>query len=166
VDVSEAERLSEEGRLLLAAGDTSGGADRLRQALTLSQGPYLDDLYVDWTATRRQELYQRRLANLERLAGLELEAGSPDTAIQLYQQILATEPYYEQAHRGLMQCFVARGEPSRAIQQFRDYASHLREDLQTIPARETFALCQSILEEMESSEPAFAQIVTRTSAFP
>jgi DNA-binding SARP family transcriptional activator len=162
VDVYEAERLSEEGALLLSAGDRLGGADRLRQALTLWQGPYLDDLYGDWTAARRQELYQRRLSYLERLAGLELETASPDSAIQLFQQILATEPYYEQAHRGLMQCYVARGEPSRAIQQFRAYVAHLREDLHTIPARETFALCQSILEDMETSKPAFAQVVSRT----
>jgi ATP/maltotriose-dependent transcriptional regulator MalT/DNA-binding SARP family transcriptional activator len=165
VDVHEAERLSSEGELLLAAGDRLGGAERLRQALTLWQGPYLDDLFGDWTAARRQELYQRRLSYLERLAGLELETGSPDSAIQLYQQVLATEPYYEQAHRGLMRCFVARGEPSRAIQQFRVYTAHLREDLQTVPAKETFALCQSILEEMETSESAFAQIVSRTRAY-
>jgi ATP/maltotriose-dependent transcriptional regulator MalT/DNA-binding SARP family transcriptional activator len=165
VDVYEAERLSAEGELLLSAGDRLGGADRLRQALTLWQGPYLDDLYGDWTAARRQELYQRRLTYLERLAGLELETASPDSAIQLYQQILTTEPYYEHAHRGLMQCFVARGEPSRAIAQFRAYAARLREDLQTIPARETFALCQSILEEMETSESAFAQVVSRTTAY-
>jgi DNA-binding SARP family transcriptional activator len=165
VDVCEAERLSLEGELLLSAGDRLGGADRLRQALTLWQGPYLDDLYGDWTAARRQELYQRRLSCLERLAGVELETGSADSAIQLYQQILTAEPYYEQAHRGLMRCFVARGEPSRAIQQFRAYAARLRQDLKTIPAKETFALCQSILEEMETSEPAFATIVSRTRAY-
>jgi ATP/maltotriose-dependent transcriptional regulator MalT/DNA-binding SARP family transcriptional activator len=165
VDVCEAERLSAEGELLLSAGDRLGGADRLRQALTLWQGPYLDDLYGDWTASRRQELYQRRLTYLERLAGLELETASPDSAIQLYQQILTTEPYYEHAHRGLMGCFVARGEPSRAIAQFRAYTARLREDLQTVPAKETFALCQSILEEMETSESAFTQIVSRTRAY-
>jgi LuxR family transcriptional regulator, maltose regulon positive regulatory protein len=165
VDVYEAERLSLEGEVLLSAGDRIGGADRLRQALTLWQGPYLDDLYGDWTAARRQELYQRRLSYLESLASLEMEIASPDSAIQLYQQILATEPYYEQAHRGLMRCFVARGEPSRAIAQFRAYAAHLREDLQTIPAKETFALCQSILEEMETSESVFAPIVSRARAY-
>jgi ATP/maltotriose-dependent transcriptional regulator MalT/DNA-binding SARP family transcriptional activator len=165
VDVYEAERLAAEGELLLSAGDRLGGADRLRQALTLWQGPYLDDLYGDWTAARRQELYHRRLSYLERLAGLELDTASPDSAMQLYQQILMTEPYYEQAHRGLMRCFAARGEPSRAIQQFRALAARLREDMHTIPAKETFALCQSILEEMEASESAFAPIVSRTRAF-
>ncbi|MGO8949700.1 MAG: BTAD domain-containing putative transcriptional regulator [Ktedonobacterales bacterium] len=165
VDVYEAERQADEGMRLLAANARSAGADCVRQALTLWNGSYLDDLYVDWPAARRQELYQRRLALLEQLASLELEAGSPDGAIQLYQQILATEPLLERAHRGLMSCFVARGEPSRAIQQFRDFSAQLRQEMDTVPARETIGLCQSILQEMETSKRAFAQVVSHASAF-
>jgi hypothetical protein len=145
------ERLLEEGSRLIARGATTDGADCLRQALTLWHGPYLDDFYVDWTTRRRDELYQRRLGLLEQLAGLELQAGAPDKAVQLYQQILATEPYLEGAHRGPMRCFMARGEPSRAIQLFRGYSNLLRNDLGTSPDRETLVLCQAILRELQTT---------------
>ena len=163
VDVSLAERLLDEGKRLIASGANADGADCLRQALTLWHGPYLDDLYADWTARRRDELYQRRLGLLEQLAGLELEAGVPDKAAQLYQQILTTEPYLEGAHRGLMRCFVARGEPSRAIQHFRTYSNLLRDDLGTSPDKETLSLCQSILREMQTTSKAFAGVVSSYS---
>ena len=157
VDVYEAEQLVDAGtRLLATSGTKSAGADQLRQALTLWNGSYLDDIYSDWAAARRQELYQRRLALMEQLAILELDAGMPDRAMQLYQQLLATEPLFERAHRGLMECFVARGEPSRAIQQFRDYSTLLREQLDTVPAHETIALQQMILQEMETTKRALA----------
>ncbi len=165
VDVYEAEQLVDAGtRLLATSGTKSAGADQLRQALTLWNGSYLDDVYSDWTAARRQELYQRRLALMEQLAILELDAGMPDKAMQLYQQLLATEPLFERAHRGLMECFVARGEPSRAIQQFRDYSTLLREELDTVPARETIALCHSILQEMETTKRVLAQVVSHAAA--
>ena len=163
IDVRETERLAEEGMRLIADGNAAAGAACLRQALTLWHGPYLDDLYVDWTAERRLELYQQRLTVLEQLAGLELEAASPDKAAQLYQQILATEPFYESAHRGLMHCFMARGEPSRAIQHFRAYSSLLRDGLNTTPAEETLALCASILSEMHTTSRVFAEAMSRVS---
>jgi DNA-binding SARP family transcriptional activator len=164
IDVRETERLVEEGMRLIAAGEKAAGAGCLRQALTLWHGPYLDDLYVDWTAERRNELYQWRLSILEHLAGLELEAASADKAAQLYQQILATEPFYESAHRGLMHCFVARGEPSRAIQHFRAYSNLLRDGLNTTPAAETLALCASILSEMHTTSHVFAEAMSRVSS--
>lgn len=157
VDTREFERLVDEGMHLASQGNLSAAAVMLRQALTYWSGPYLSDMYSDWVITRRNELQRRYQLCLECLADVEFQLGRHMAASQLYYHLLDIAPYVERAHRGLMACFVALGEPARAIEQFKRCARILEEDLGIAPGPQTMALVQSILATIEAGMRGFAQ---------
>lgn len=152
-DVHEFERLAAEGERLIAEGQTEAAVLALRQALTYWTGPYLDEIYSDWTSPRREAVRQRYIRTLRRLAALEVELRQFENAAQLYYRILDNEPTNEVAHRGLMLYFASRGEPSQAIAQFHRCEDILRSELGAAPGRQTIALYQSIRAKMQSNSP-------------
>jgi len=109
----------------------------LEDALALYQGDYLEGIYADWCAVERERLRGRYLAALEALADLYAERGELQRAMELYQTILAQNPYQEVAHRGLIRCYYRLGDRAAAIRQYQICAKTLREELGVSPMSET-----------------------------
>ncbi len=109
----------------------------LEDALALYQGDYLEGIYADWCAVERERLRGRYLAALEILADLHAERGELQRAMELYQTILAQNPYQEVAHRGLMRCHYRLGDRAAAIRQYQICATTLREELGVSPMSKT-----------------------------
>jgi LuxR family maltose regulon positive regulatory protein len=162
VDVREFEQAIDEGELLAEGGEITNAASALRRALTYWTGPYLVDVYDDWTATRREQLQERYLACLERLAELETRLGHLEQAAQLYYEILDTVPHRESAYRGLMNYFVLRDEPAEAIKQFQRCVNVLHDEMGITPGPKTLALYQAIIGRLDSSTRQFIQAARRT----
>ncbi len=148
VDTHEFERLAAEGEQLAEAGALAEAATALRQALTYSTGPYLEDVYNDWARVRREQLYLRRQAVLERLAALEERLGRFEEAARHHYELLEDPAVHESAYCGLMRYLARRGEYGRV----RDLYERLVRDLgaDVAPAPETKALYHRLMTEAQS----------------
>jgi ATP/maltotriose-dependent transcriptional regulator MalT/two-component SAPR family response regulator len=143
VDTREFERLAQEGERLAEAGEREEAVAALRQALTYHAGPYLEDVYNEWAQARREQLYLRRLAVLERLAELEEELGRDEEAAQHCYELLEDPSVYERAYRGLMRYYARRQEYGRV----RDVYDRLVRELgpEIAPAGDTKALYRQLI---------------------
>jgi len=111
-------------------------SEMLRQAIKLYKEPYLQDLYMEWADRRREELRNTFLDALSRLAIIESHEKRFGEAKKLYEQIVAVDPYRDEAHLALMKCLTLSGAPSAAIAHFKRYKSLLRKELNSEPLRE------------------------------
>ncbi len=117
----------------------------LEEGLLLYRGTYLEGLYADWCALERERLQGRYLAALEALAGLYVARRDLQPAMELYQRVLAQDPYQEVAHRELMRCYYRLGDRAAAVRQYQICANILLEDLGLSPTQETEALYLQII---------------------
>jgi predicted ATPase/DNA-binding SARP family transcriptional activator len=140
VDVEEFER----------ALQATGGDRRrhLAAALALYAGDFLaDEPYLDWPATRREQLrWKWRDAVLE-YARLEREAGQPLLAIPAIERVLNGDPTDEAAYRALMSALAAAGRRDEALRHFERCAAALRDELGVEPGAETRSLASDIRAE-------------------
>jgi LuxR family maltose regulon positive regulatory protein len=133
-DVEVFEKLLDEARQL---DDAEKKTALLQEACALYRGDYLSETDADWCTLERERLRDQYLAALETLAALHTELGSLHAAIELYQDVLAHDPYRESAYRGLMLCYFRLGDRASAIRQYQACAKILREELGLSPAPET-----------------------------
>lgn len=141
-DVAELRRALAHAR---EASDPAEELVRLRSATDLYTGDYLTTSAPGWAAPTREALresYQRALVYLGH--GLAA-AGDHQVAVDVLRRALTSDPLLEAAHRELMLCFVALGEPARARRQYEGLREALREELGAAPARRTTALYERLL---------------------
>src|SRR5262249_51961221 len=95
-----------------AARPPSGALAHLRRALAAYGGDCLAGATAgEWATTRRAGLrrdYERALAAAGRLLVAD---GRVREAVEVYQRAIAHEPLDEAAHRALMECWAASGQP-------------------------------------------------------
>jgi ATP/maltotriose-dependent transcriptional regulator MalT/DNA-binding SARP family transcriptional activator len=108
----------------------------LKQAVTLYQDPYLQDLYMEWADHRREELRNTFLETLSKLAAIESDAKRFVEAKKIYERIVGIDPYRDEAHLSLMKCLALSGASSAAIAHFKRYKSILRKELNSEPLPE------------------------------
>jgi LuxR family maltose regulon positive regulatory protein len=140
--------LEEFDRLLDQAAKTVTRGKRislLEEALTLYRGDYLERAYHDWCILERERLRGRYLAGMEALAGMYADWRDLQRATELYQRLLAHDPYQETAHRALMLCYYRLGDRASAIRQYQICVEILREDLGLSPASDTEAVYLQII---------------------
>ena len=61
-------------------------------------------------------------------------------AIEVYRRAIAHEPLDEAAHRALMECWAAAGQPARALRHYEELRELLRTEVGGGPAAQTTAL--------------------------
>ncbi|MFI6631551.1 BTAD domain-containing putative transcriptional regulator [Nonomuraea fuscirosea] len=152
VDAHRFERLSREGRGLLAAGRHSAAAAVLREGLELWRGPAFADVaeapFAPPQAVRLEEL---RLAATEDLfeAELSLPSASPVGGLR---ELVAAHPLRERARGLLMRGLHAAGRQAEALAVFDEGRRLLADELGADPSPELAALHLEILRgERESS---------------
>ncbi len=118
----------------------------LQKAVTAYRGDLLPtDLYEEWAAEQRDALRERFQELLVKLGEEYLDAGYLSEAGDAFRQVLAREPIREEAHRGLMRIYAARGSDARALHQYQHCKEVLVEELGIDPSTETTQLYQEIL---------------------
>ncbi|MEV5494044.1 BTAD domain-containing putative transcriptional regulator [Nonomuraea fuscirosea] len=152
VDAHRFERLSREGRGLLAAGRHSAAAAVLKEGLELWRGPAFADVaeapFAPPQAVRLEEL---RLAATEDLfeAELSLPSASPVGGLR---ELVAAQPLRERARGLLMRALHAAGRQAEALAVFDEGRRLLADELGADPSPELAALHLEILRgERESS---------------
>ncbi len=134
----------------------SGNRRRLRAALALYKGPFLDGVFSEWALLERERLACLHLDALFTLAQLEAAAGNWSQALGASRLLCQLEPLREDGHRLLMRAYDKTGNRALAVRQFRICANVLAQDLAVDPMPETRALAaelsgQSVSRSSESS---------------
>jgi predicted ATPase/DNA-binding SARP family transcriptional activator len=113
----------------------------LRRAIAAYGGDFLADSAAgDWAVTRRAGLRQAYERALDAAGRLLVAGGRVREAIEVYRRAIAHEPLDEAAHRALMGCWAAAGQPARAMRHYEDLRELLRTEVGSAPAAQTTAL--------------------------
>ena len=124
-----------------AAQPPAAALPHLRRAIAAYGGDFLAGSSAgEWAATRRTGLrraYERALGAAGRLLVAD---GLVREAIEVYRRAIAHEPLDEAAHRALMECWAAAGQPARAMRHYKELRELLRTEVGGAPAAQTTAL--------------------------
>ena len=118
----------------------------LQEALELYRGDLLEgEVPGDWVEEHLTGL-RRLYLELALTLGAALEQnGQFETAIRLYQQLIARDDLQEEPHRRLIAHWARSGERPRALKHFERLAATLRTTLDAEPELETLNLYRRIL---------------------
>src|SRR5262245_39754055 len=137
-DVDQFLAAYERGRRATVAGRPEEARPAYDRARALYGGGYLaDSPYCDgWASNRRAGLQDVQLRILYEPSRLCSAAGDWEQAADCCHEILAADPYREDAYRQLMRCQAARGRFGDVQRTYRVCRDHLRRELQVTPAPE------------------------------
>jgi LuxR family maltose regulon positive regulatory protein len=146
VDVEEFLSLGKQGEKQEKEGEVKEALASYRQALELYEGDFLsEDLYFPWAERKREELREKFLEILYRMAGLYEKQGTFTKAIAHYKKIIQTDPLAEQAYQRLMLVYAQRGMRSAALKVYEDCQQALHKELSAEPDKVTTAIYRKIL---------------------
>lgn len=114
-------------------------------AIDLYSGPLLpDDLYEDWTTSRRESITAIYQALLDDVAQLHEVRGEYSRAITALRKLVAAEPSHEAAHVRLMQLYAATNRRVLALRQYDRLVRTLARELDAAPEAATQAVYDTI----------------------
>ena len=139
-DVAEFLDRSRQGQQAEFNNQSRRALELYRPAIALYRGDLLEGFDATDLEGQRERLRQQFFKVCLAAAGISLELGGLDDAMDLARRALAADRCLEQAHRLLMQCYQRQGRADLAQQQFQQCRSHLRADLGLDASEETVAL--------------------------
>jgi LuxR family maltose regulon positive regulatory protein len=153
VDIDEFLSLGRQGEKLEGEGDITGALGSYKRAIALYGGDFLaEEPYVPWTEKKREELRERYIEILHRLAALQERRGASMAAIDGYKRLIHTDPTLEQAYQRLMVLYSNRGMRSAALRVYEDCRKALKMELNVEPDVVTTAIYQKILESSQGPD--------------
>jgi LuxR family maltose regulon positive regulatory protein len=112
----------------------------------LYQGDYLEDeLYLDWTLSKRETLKDTYLLVLDKLTGYYLDNKDYERCIAYCQKTIAKDSCREFIYRRLMTCFSRMGQRNRAMQWYENCCKSLKSGLDSSPGKETIELYNHLI---------------------
>ena len=146
IDSEEFEKHIQAGRRLEAAGRREEAITEYGVAEGLYRGDFLEeDLYEEWPLGQRDHARNTYLEILGRLSEYYVGRSEYTAAIALCQKVLARDNCDEEAHRRLIHCYLALGQPHLAVRQYQACVEALKQELDLTPSEETVALYRRII---------------------
>jgi DNA-binding SARP family transcriptional activator len=128
--LSEADTLYQNGKIHLCES-------RLRAALELYQGAFMEDSYDTWVEEIRAEYRMVRRNRLLMLGEIYLKKLKFDSAIQIGKEILNSDPLDEEGHRFLIRTYLVSGEKAKAMNQYKKCVDIFKKELDCLPSVHT-----------------------------
>jgi YVTN family beta-propeller protein len=154
VDLDLFERLLEEGRRALEAGEAERAANLLRESLALWRGPPLADLaYEPFAQAEGPRLRELRLAAMEERMDAELARGCDAGDLPELKGVALEHPDRERLQRQLMLALYRSGRQADALEHYRRTRRWLAEELGLEPGPELRRLEQAILKQDPALRP-------------
>jgi DNA-binding SARP family transcriptional activator len=116
----------------------------LRRAITLYRGPLMQEYTEDWLVDARETRHTAYVKALSATANHCAENGTHAEAVQLMRHAVATDPWDESLHRGLMHSLAANGEIAAAMTVYRDLSDLLFRESNALPDPATKTLFEQI----------------------
>ena len=101
--------------------------------------------YDDWILIERERQRQLRLHALEALSDRLTKHGRHAAAVLAGLAAVNAEPLRESAHRVLIRAYLAEGNPTEAVRQYRFYVGLLRTELGLAPSGAIHALVDCLI---------------------
>ncbi len=139
--------------LARARGVTSAKEENaaLMEAVNYYRGEFLAGFYLpdavafsEWALQMREHFSVQMLDTLFTLAQLHTTRNQFSQAAECWRQLLAIDPWREEAHRELMLTFARMGQRNAAIAQYHTCAEVLQRELGVLPSAETRMLFERI----------------------
>ncbi|MPZ15811.1 MAG: tetratricopeptide repeat protein [Chloroflexi bacterium] len=148
VDAWVFERLSQQGRRMLAAGEADAAARTLRDALRLWRDRPLADLSeFDFARSEAARLEELHLATLEDRIEADLALGRhTDVAAELHE-LTASHPFREGLRRQLMLALYRTGRQTEALDSYREWRRTMLDELGLEPGPQARELEAAILRQ-------------------
>jgi DNA-binding SARP family transcriptional activator len=132
-DVQAFQTYDTQARLAMARADDVSARIALTQMVALYHGDYGRPFYNNWCSIQRDKLratYQEALSQLARIAWRQ---HALTECVAHWRHVLRIDNCLEEAHLGLMQCYVQQGKRSLALRQYQECSAILQQELGVEP---------------------------------
>ena len=107
--------------------------EELLQMVELYRGDYVQSFYSDWCSRRRDELRQSYIEARRELAQICWQLEWFEECVEHWQHVLAVDNCLEDAHYGLMRCYLKQGKRGLALRQYQRCTTTLHDELGVTP---------------------------------
>ncbi len=153
LDADRFERVVEQARADLAAGDAAKAAEQLREALALWRGPALVDFTdAPFARVESARLEELRLAATEDRIEAELALGRHGDLVAELEALVAQHPLRERLRAQLMVALYRSGRQAEALRVYHETREVLVEELGLEPGRALQRLERAVLAHDPSLE--------------
>jgi ATP/maltotriose-dependent transcriptional regulator MalT/DNA-binding SARP family transcriptional activator len=146
-DVKEFQGRWSEARQALARGEEENAQQALLRMVELYRGDYGRPFYSDWCRQRRDELRTAYLEALCQLAQIAWNHQDMEACMYYWRKALAVDNCMEEAHYGIMLCYMAQGKRSAALRQYQLCKKILQQELCVEPG----SLLQELYRRLSST---------------
>lgn len=122
-----------EAEQALTLGEDIRAKEALSNMVQLYRGDYGRAFYNDWCTFRREDLRTAYLEAHHQLAQIAWRAESWNESVEHWRQMLRIDNCLEEAHHGLMRCYLRLGERGLALRQYQTCQKVLEEELGVQP---------------------------------
>lgn len=129
----------------MAAKTTEEQINFYQKAVDIVKGPYLDDIYFEWTMADRERLNHKYLEALLALADLYQKQARLNDALAICQRAIKRDPTLEAAYRLCMQIYQRLGDRQAILRTYQTFASDLKQNLGLNPSPEMNDFYQKLL---------------------
>ena len=120
------------------------------QMIGLYRGDYAQSFYSDWCSFRRDELRQSYIDARHQLALITWRKEEFDESVTHWQHMLAVDNCIEEAHYGLMRCYLRQDKRSLALRQYQRCVTTLHDELGVAPGKAIQQLYQRMINHTKS----------------
>ncbi|CAM9829588.1 unnamed protein product [Phaeothamnion confervicola] len=143
-DVSEFERLYEQGNARIKEGREDEGMVAFQKAEQLYQGEFMEGYYDDWAVFLREDLEMKYVELLQVLMEHFFDKRRYAVVTDYAQRLLKRDPCHQDAHTALMQAYIQQGKPELAARQYQTCTQVMKNELNMSPSPEMTELYLSI----------------------
>ena len=128
----------------LKRDDKESANQAFLEMIDLYRGDYVQSFYSDWCIFQRDRLRTDYLDARQQLALLAWHRELFSDAALHWQHMLSIDSCMEEAHYGLMRCYMQQNKRSLALRQYQRCVAVLQEELDTVPGKAIQDLYQQI----------------------
>jgi predicted ATPase/DNA-binding SARP family transcriptional activator len=163
VDAHRFQRLADEGRHALSAGDPTRARVLLREALGLWRGPALVD--APSAVAQAARLEELRVAAAEDAAEAAIALGEHSQTVAELRQLVAAHPLRERSRALLMRALYAGGRQAEALAAYEDARRTLADELGADPSAELAEVHLAILRADPTAPVRSAALPAQLTSF-
>jgi len=134
-DVKEFQQQKARAEQALALNNAELARGALLEMVQLYRGDYGQAFYNEWCTFRRDELRSMYLEARRHLAQIAWNAGAWHECAEHWNHILRIDNCLEEAHYGLMRCYVRQRKRGAALRQYQTCLKILQEELGVQPGQ-------------------------------
>ena len=113
----------------LATNDEIEAQRALLAMVEVYRGEYVQSFYSDWCISRRDHLRRNYLHACQHLAQIAWRKGQFEESEQHWLRMLVVDACLEEAHYGLMRCYLSQGKRGLALRQYHHCEKVLQQEM-------------------------------------